>query len=445
MQVSIETISSTEKKLTISTPAIDVEKRVDEKLRAMLPQIKIAGFRPGKVPFPIAQKRFQDSVRGEVIDKEIKDSLFATLAKENLSPLDSPRVEIISVPPQNALVYNATIELLPPIALTDLSKISLEKPKAEISEEDINQRLEHLRKQHRQWNEITDTQRKVRNGDKIKVDFTTKIYSDTSPSQVKEESEEDIAFEIGGHQMWPEFEAKLLDKAVGDEVAFTLTFPDTHVEKDIAGKKGDFVVKIKQLWEGELLPLDDAFAVKCGVKEGGLQALRAAERQKMEQYLNAQLENYLKRQLAKKLVELHSFEVPKALIAREINRMQEQHKYQLASMGIKDSGQLPQAMLEVAAREQVILGLIFSKIAETNGIKVSPQQVHEEIEKIAQRDSANKDKVLAWFRNNKESELAIENTLLEKAVYDYIEKQVQVVEKPMNYKDAVELAQQRNK
>lgn len=437
LQVTVENLSSIQRKLTISLLAEVIDTEMQQRLQKLSAKIKLPGFRPGKVPFDLIKSRYQNAVHDEVVSDKIKESYLAALEQENIKPVGMPKIDIVAAKPQEDFVYTALVEIYPEVKVGDLGQISVEKLDATVGEEDVDAMLEKMRKQNAEWIEVVDnSQRKIQRGDKVIVDFTVKIHAE----QAKEESEKDVKFEIGGGEMWPEFETPLIGHSVGEEVAFTLTFPETHVDKSVVGKTADFQVKIKQLWEAKLPEIDDAFAAKHGVKEGGAEVLRANVRKRLEEELHNILQRHLNDSIVDKLIELNPFEVPQSLVEAEITRKQEQMQNEFRMMFGKDKKpmEIPRQYFAEVAKKNVSTGIIFSELATANNVKVTPEQVRANVESKAVAYGKPED-VVNWFYADENRLKHIEAELLEKAIFDYIQQHIKITNKTIGYKEAVAL------
>lgn len=479
MIVSVENLSNIERKLTISLPQKDIDAMVQKRLCEIVPKIRIAGFRKGKVPKKLVEKNYQGTVRGEIIEKEVERSYVAALEQEKIRPVGLPRIELAapkkSVVAENSVVSNAPeqemaavattdvaagvdsadnvgdyftyyafVEIYPEVNIADLSSISVEKYETAVTEDDVASMLEKMRKQDAEWVEVTDAQRTVQQGDKILVDFTTKVHVDASdtPTPVKEEEEKDVKFEIGGGEMWPDFEAPLIGKVVGDEVKFTLRFPETHIKKEVAGKMADFCVRIKQLWESKLPSLDEEFAKKHDVAEGGIEALRVQLRDNMEKNIKRYLADIFHASLCSRLVDLHAeaISVPRAFVQEEIKRererMMERYKSMFRLKSLPKSLDFPDTHFEKQARHNVLLSMLLGRIAELNNLKVDPEKVRAEIEKRV-AGYHDPEGLVKWFYSDEKRVKSVETELLTEETFAFVEQQVKVVPQQISYQEAV--------
>lgn len=442
MQVSVENLTSIQRKLSISLPKDVIDTEVQQRLQKLAAKVKMPGFRPGKVPFDIVKQRYQAGVRDEVLSDKVRETYLAALEQEEINPVGMPKIDMTTTKPEDDFAYTAIVEIYPEVKIGDLKQVSVEKLEAEVGEEDIDLAIDRIRKRAAIWHEVVDKQqRKIQMGDKVSVDFSAKVNSETP----KDEKEQDVKFEIGGGEMWPEFEAQLIGHSVGDEVAFTLTFPESHIDKSVVGKTADFQVKIKQLWEAELPVVDDEFAVKHGgVKEGGVAALRVNVRKGLEENLSNSLKKHFDDAITEKLLEMNPIEVPQALIEGEITRKQQQMVNEL-KMFMGKGAKLPQFPREYfadVAKKSVTVGIIFSELAKMNDIKVSPEQLRADIESKANGYGAGYGKpedIINWFYADDSRLKNIEAGLLEKAIFDYLTQQITISVKKVSCQEALSL------
>lgn len=434
MQVTLENLSGLERKLTITVPKERVAKEALTRLQKIAPKAKLAGFRPGKIPFAVIQQRFGDSAREEAIGHLIHESYSEALKQENLRPASYPRIDVVTSKVDEPLSFTATFETYPEIKLTDLTGIEVNKLVSEVSEQNVEEALEQLRKEHVTWKEITDPAYVAKAGDQLTIDFTVSVHSTDKPIPPK--TEKNVKFVLGSGFMWPEFEAPLYKSKVGDEVKFTLKFPLTHIDKELVGKHADFVVKVLKLCEPIYPELNGDLAKKLGVKDGNVASLKTEVRQNMERDLQQTLKSLFKAAVLEKLSDWNQIEVPKYLVAQELKSMQERWEQNNSRMPAQKKAEFPKDAYTDRARRFVTLGLLLSTVIKDNGIKVEPQELKARVEELASvyDDAA---KVVNWYYSDKDRMLEVESTLLEEKAVDHISKQLKIVEKPVSYKDVV--------
>lgn len=436
MQVTLETLSGLERKLNIIVPAERVDKGVQTKLHKLASTVKMPGFRPGKVPFAMVQQRYEGSVRGEVIENLIRDTYVEAVKQEKLEPVGLPKIEIVSAKPKEPFTYSAIFEIYPQIKLVDFDQIKIEKAVSTLTDADIDEMLEKLRKERVQWKEIIEPTRKAQAGDQLTVDFTVKVIDNPA---AETSTEKDVKFVLGSGSMWPDFEKHLYGVSGNEKKKYTLKFPATHVDKELASKDAEFAVEIRKVCEPILSPLDDEFAKNIGIAEGGLEELKVQVRKNMERELQTVLKNSFKHAIMEKLLDSNTVDVPKALIETEIDRLAKnwqerftQHKQKAA----KNIPEFPRKDAVQQAQRNVSLGLLLSAVIKENEIQVDPQELRNKVEDLASvYDDASK--VIDWYFSDQDRLREIKSLLLEEKAIDYIASKANVVEKKINYKEAV--------
>ena len=385
------------------------------------------------VPFAVIQKRFSDSVRGEVIDDLIRECYVEAIKEQKITPVGTPRIDVISAKPNEPLNFTVTFEIYPELKIPNLSNLEVEKYVSEVTDKDVDDAIEKIQKQHTTWKEITDPNQVAKLGDQMHIDFTVKVWSESSPPIPKQEK--DVKFVLGSGTMWSEFETPLLKAKAGDEVKFTLKFPLTHFDKELVGKHGDFVVKVKKICEPILPELNDAFAAKLGMKAEGVAGLKAEVKKNLEHELAQVLKMFLRNSLLEKLVDTTVVDVPKVLLENELHSMEQNWKHGFARQpAAKKQPVFPRKDFEKMANRQVSLGLILAAILKNQDIKVAENELRA---KIAEETAIYEDseKAAKWVYSNKEKMREIEASLLEEKAIDYLQGQFKLVEKPISYKE----------
>ena len=439
MQITLENLSGLERKLNIAVPAENVESEINAKLHKLASKVKIPGFRPGKVPFEMVKKNYADSARIDVIENLIRDSYVAALKQKNLLPVGMPKIEIISSKPGEQFVYNATFEIYPEVKLADFKQIEVEKATSEVSDNDIGDMIEKMRKNQVQWQEVTDSARKSQAGDQITIDFT--VTPRVPDKDIKPKTEENIKVVLGDGYMWTDFEQPLYGVSAGEEKKFVLQLPDTHMDKELAGNKSEFAVKVHKICEPILPDLDDNFVEKLNIK-GGVEGLKSEVRSHMERGLQESLQELFKKAVMDKMLEHNPVDVPKTLVEKELDRLaygwQKRSSSYLYGKTAEKAPEFPRGEFEQNAKRSVSLGLLMTEIVQKHQLKIDPQEIQEKIEDMvsAYYDDADEEAVNRMLSDaNRVKE--IEALLLEEKVVDYIASQMNKIEKAISYKDAV--------
>lgn len=435
MKITVENLKGLERKFNIVIPSERVESEFQTKLHELSSKAKIPGFRPGKVPLAMVEKHYGNSARTSVIDSLIREAYIEGVKQKKLNPVSMPQIEIISSSPKKPLEFNATFEIYPEINLTDASQIQLEKIVSKLTEDDVNEMLEKLRKQKVEWKEITESSRKSQAGDQLTVDFTIKNLDDPN---AKTKKEENVKFVLGDGSMWDDFESKLYRAYASEKKKFTLHFPKTHLDQELANKNVEFEVEIHKVCEPVLPPLDDEFAKKMNIKEGGLKVLKTEVRKTMERELQMVLKNLFKKAIMDKLLDNNPIEVPKILVESELDRLNKRWQENFASeqKTTKNTPEFPRKDFEKQALRQVSLGLLLATIIKENKIEISQQELRAKVEELASAYGDTK-KVTDWYYAHEHHLAEIKSFLLEEKIIDYIASKAKIVEKELAYKDVI--------
>ncbi|MGH1449146.1 MAG: trigger factor [Pseudomonadaceae bacterium] len=432
MQVSVETTSGLERRMTVGIPADRIESEVNKRLQQTASRAKVDGFRPGKVPMSVIRKRFGGSARQEVMGEVIQSSFYEAIMQEKLNPAGAPSVEPKQLEEGKDFEYVATFEVYPEITLGDFSEIKVERIESEVRDEDLESMLEILRKQNTQFETV---ERAAENGDQLKVDFVGRV--DGEPFQGGTANNTEIV--LGSGRMIPGFEDGLVGAKAGDSVTLNVTFPEEYQNLELAGKAAEFDVKVHAVAAPALPELNDEFFAKFGVEEGGIDAFRAEVRKNMERELRQAIKTKVKTQVMDGLLATNSIDVPKALVSSEIDRLRQQAVQQFGGANI-DPSQLPAELFEEQAKRRVSLGLIVADVVKQNDIKPDNDRVRAMVEELASAYQ-EPEQVVNWYYQNEQQLAEIQSVVLEEQVVDTVLQKAQVTSKQVPYEDAVKPAQ----
>lgn len=434
MQTTLETTSGLERKLHITVPADELETQVEAKLKQTAGQVRIKGFRPGKVPLREVRRRFGDGIRQEV-GSELMQSKFAeAIRQEEVSPAGMPQIENVTLESGKDLQFTAVFEVFPEITLADFGGINIERPVAEVTDADIDKMIETLRDQRKEFESVD---RAAATGDKLNIDFEG-FDGDEAFEGGKAEGAE---LELGAGQMIPGFEDGLLGVTKGQDTEFNVTFPDDYQAEHLAGKEVTFKVHVNDVTAAKLPEIDDEFFKQFGVEEGGLEAFRTEVRSNMEKELGSAVDNKVRTQVMDGLLEINEVDVPQSLLDQEIDRMRHDAIHQFGGHDKIDPSVLPAEMFSEQARRRVSLGLIVNAIVEQNEIKLDDERVKAKIEDMAS-SYEEPDQVVQYYYGNEDALSQVQNLVMEEQVVDRILAEAKVTEKNVPYDEAVKPAEQ---
>ena len=432
MQVSIETLTGLERRMTIEVPAEEVESQVRSRLQEAAKTFNMKGFRKGKVPVKVIKNRFGEGVRQEVVGEVISQSWVEAVTKENVKPAGQPSIEPKNLEEGQNLEFIATFEVYPEIELKDFSAVTIEKKQAEILDTDIDKMIKTLREQRKTYKEVD---RKSQEGDQVNVDFVGTL--DGEKFDGGEAKGTNLI--LGSKRMIPGFEEGLVGVSSGDNLTLPLTFPEDYQNKELAGKKVEFAITVNNVSEPTLPELDDEFFASFDVAEGGLEAFRTEVRANMTRELKNANRNNIKNQVIEGLLEIHDVDPPKALVANEINGLRQQAMQQFGGGKNIDPSMLPDDLFAEQAKRRVILSLVMSEIVSKNDLKPDADTVRGLIEEMAESYEKPED-VIKWYYSDKEQLANIEAMALEDAVIDMVIDKAKVTESSVSYEEALKPA-----
>lgn len=432
MQVTLETTSGLKRRMRISVPAEQFESKVEGKLKEAAGQVKIKGFRPGKVPMREVRRRFAEGIRQEVSSELMQASFTDAIRQESLAPAGMPQIQDVVSEAGKDFEFTAEFEVFPEIELADFGLISVERPVAEITETDIDAMIETLREQRKAFADVT---RASQVGDQLNIDFEGFVDDEAFEGGKAEGSE----LVLGSNSMIPGFEDGLVGSSAGDEKDITVTFPEAYQAEALAGKEALFKIKVNAVAEPALPALDEAFFEQFGVKEGGLQAFRVEVRSNMEKELAAVIKSKVKNQVLDGLAETNAVDVPQALVDSEVDRMRQEAVQQFGGSQKIDPSILPAEMFTAQATKRVQLGLMVNAIVEQKTLKVDHERVKQMIDTMAS-SYEDPEEVINYYYANEQQLNQIQNLVLEDQVIDSVLAGASVVEKAMGYEEAIKPA-----
>ncbi|MBE0484604.1 trigger factor [Marinobacter sp.] len=431
MQVSVETTSNIERRMTIGVPAQEIDQAVQKRLQETARTVRLNGFRPGKVPMSVVKRRFGESVRQEVVGEAMRDNYIKALQEQDVNPAGWPKFEPKSMEEGKDLEFVAIFEVLPEIELGDLSKVEVEKPIAEVADKDIDTMIDNLRGQQATMKEV---KRKSKNKDVVTIDFKGSIDGE----EFEGGAAEGHRLTLGSGQMIPGFEKGIVGGKTGEELEIEVTFPEDYQNEDLAGKPAKFEIKIHKVEEPQLPELNQEFFQKFGIDAEDEAAFREEVKKNMERELKQAVSNKVKNDVVDGLLATTELDIPAALIDQEIDRLRQDAVQRFG--GQVDFQQLPKEIFEDQAKRRVKTGLLFQEVVKKNELKAEPAQVDEKIQEIASTYE-QPEEVIAHFSSNPDQKAQIEASVLEDAVVDLVLGQAKVVEKKMKYEEAVQAGQ----
>ena len=430
MQVSIETLSGLERKMTIAVPSEKVESQVQNRLQEAAKSIRMKGFRQGKVPMKVVRERYGKGVRQEVIGEVMSRSYYEALGQEKVRPAGQPRIEPTSMEEGQDLEFQAIFEVYPQVNLQDFSTIEIEKKVAEITESDIDKMVETLRQQRQSW---AETDRNAQDSDQVVIDFEGRMDGELFDGG----SAKGTKLVLGSKRMIDGFESGLVGASRDEEKVLNLVFPENYQKHDFAGKPVEFRVTVRKISEPVLPELNDEFFASFDIKEGGVEAFRTEVKSNMARELKNAVRNSVRNQVVEGLLKIHTVELPRALVEGEIDTLRKQAVQQYGGGRQKiDESMLPADLFREQANKRVSLGLIMNEIITSNSLKADPDKVRSLVEELAESYEQPQE-VVNWYYSNKDQLAQVEAMAMEEAVIDHVLGNAKVNEVSCGYEDAL--------
>ncbi len=432
MAATVENISQLERRLDISLPVADIDSEVNNRLRRLAREVKMHGFRPGKVPLKVVAQQYEGKVRQEVLGDALQKSFGDAVREQNLKIAGYPRFEAKSSATSASLVeFSATFEVYPELVVGDIAKATISRPVASVSDAEVDKTLEIMRKQRATFEPVA---RAAALGDKATLDFKGKIGGEPFDGGTGE----DVSAILGEARLLKDFENHVVGMQAGDSRTFDVLFPEGYHAKELAGKTATFDVKLKQVAEPKLAPVDAEFAKSLGVADGNLDTMRREVRENLEREVKRRINARVKDQIMQALIDNTKVEVPKTLVEAEIERMGAAARQDLAARGVKTEGvSLPRDLFEPQAQRRVTLGLILAEVVKVSGLQAKPEQVRTMVEEQAQTYE-QPEQVVKWYYQSPERLREIESLVLEDNVVAWAMRTATIEDKEIAFDDLME-------
>lgn len=444
MQVTETAADGLKREYTITVPAGDLEQEITRRLGEIGQQVRLPGFRPGKVPMQILRTRFGPSVRGEVLQNTLQASSAEAISERKLRPALPPKVDIVSADEGADLEYKMAIELLPEIPEPSFAELDIERLVVEVPEEEVDGAIERIAEQQRK-SEVVE--RPAENGDILIVDVEGRIGEKEIPGA----GGKDRPIVLGAGSSIPGFEDQLVGATAGEQRKVRVTFPADYAVADLAGKDADFDVDVKEVRRRLPIAIDDELGQAVGLEN--LAELRQELRQRLQRDYDAASRLHLKRSLLDKLAEGHDFPVPPGMVDLEFDNIWRQYEASretppmvagpevIPAAGEAGAEAIPSAtdgdavptaagpgQNDDAARAEyrrlaerrVRLGLLLAEVGRQNNITVTPDEVNQAITREARRHAGYERQVLDFYRQNPGAIDTLRAPIFEDKVIDFI-------------------------
>ena len=424
-------VGTLERRVDLRVAVAAIDQDVEQRLKHLARTVKMAGFRPGKVPFKMVAQQYGPQVRSEAIGEAVDKAFGETAREQKLRIAGYPSIQPKGGDDKTLMEFSAVFEVYPEIKLAEVGDHEIERPVLTVAEAELDKTIEVLRKQRTTY---IEAERPAANGDKVVVDFLGR--QDGEPFAGGQGS--DFEIWLGGGQMLPDFEAAIIGMSVGNEKTFDLTFPTDYQAKDLAGKTVQFEVTMKQIREPQLPALDAEFVKSLGIADGDVTKMRDEVKTNLEREVTKRLQARVKNQVMDKLLGINPVEVPKALIDIESRQMAQAALRDMESRGmsIKDVPVEPTWFTSQATR-RVSLGLILAELVKEKRLSAKAEQLRALVDDFA-ASYENPAEVVHWYYSQPQRLSEAEALVVENNVVDWMLGNAKVVDKPISFDELMD-------
>ena len=419
--------------LKIKIKADTFAKKMTEKLEALRKEAKLPGFRPGQAPIAMIRKKYENAVKGEVLDDLINQEVAKAIKEKGVRPAMRPAIKMDKFEDGKDIELSVDFEALPEVKVKAFNGVKIEKMVAEATDKEIQDSLDKLANAHK-TSEAVKSDRATKKGDVIVIDFTGTVDG----KEFKGGASKGAYLELGSNTFIPGFEDQLTGHKVGDKVTVKVTFPNDYHAKDLAGKKAEFATEIKELRQWKLPAFDDEFAKKFGVEN--MAKLKEMIKTELEKEYARVARLHEKRALLDALDKEYDFDIPEGMVKAEMDGIWAQYEQAKKNNQLdedekkKSEADLKKEYQKIAER-RVRLGLLLAKVADENKVTVTQEDLTNAIMAEARRYPGQEKKVFEYYTKNPQALEAVRAPVFEEKIVDFLLTKVAVTEKKVTVAD----------
>lgn len=427
MDIAVENISELTRKVTVTLPAKDVRKALDKSYKKLKKDVKLKGFRRGKIPIAVLEKNFGEQVQGEVGEKLVQETYFDAVEEKGIAPIVHPEIAEAKFADDGTFMYVAMVDVKPEFELKKYKGLEIEKPVTDVADAEVDEAIETLRRNQAVLRSAVDDHG-IEIDDIAIVDF----QGFHNGKAMKEVHNEDYSVDVGTKRLGEEFEEKLLGMKKGETSLYEIDFPPEYPHPILAGKVVEFKVDVKDVKERLKPELDDEFAKDIDEAHETLDDLRKAISTELKQKKEVALEGDLDDRIMHKLIELNEFEIPERLVAYEIQEMIKQTEENLKRSGLtlESAGIKMEDLVEQnreVAQKRVRGDFLLKKVAEVEEIKLAAEDIERGYKRIAGEYNMTIDEVKGYFKRREEV-MPFLNELLNEKILQFLRDEANMIE-----------------
>ncbi|OCX71680.1 trigger factor [Acidithiobacillus thiooxidans] len=416
MQISTPEAAPLERHIHVTIPASEVESGVTQRLRNKARSARFPGFRPGKAPLAIVERHYGSDALMETFDQLINERYSQAVREQSLRPVGRPEVQVEKGGRGEDFVFTAVVEVYPEFE-PQIPTATVIRKSAVVTESDVDATIDIMRQQRRFY---VKTERAAQNEDRVTVDFQGLMDGEPMPGG----DVVDYQVVLGAGRLLPDIEQGLIGLSAGEEKSVSVQFPADYHVAELAGKNAEFHLQVKEVAEAQLPELNAEFALALGIEDGDVAVLRQEVKENLEREAQRLSHAQVKSQLLDLLVESNQPDLPKQMLARELEQLQ------------KDPNASVAGDLENISRRRVVLGLVLSEVVRREKLQASPAEVTQVIRDMAEQYE-DPDQFVAWYRSKPEQLEQAEAMVLEDKVVAWLLERVKVTEESVNFNQLI--------
>lgn len=435
---SVETSEGLSRTYKVSVPKADLQKRFDERIEEIRPQMNLKGFRPGKVPASHVKKMFGKDIMGEVVQALLQETSQKAIEDADVRPAGQPEMEMESdmekvLAGDEDLAYNMNVDIMPEFEPVDIKKLAITKPVTEVNDDEIDGRLTQIAEANPKYDKRAKTA-KARDEDAVVIDFLGKMDGEPFEGGAAEEH----TLVLGSNSFIPGFEEQLVGVKAGDEKEVSVTFPENYQAEHLAGKEAVFEVKVHEVRAAKTPDIDDEFAKGLGLED--LDKLKELVTEQIKNEFSGASRAKAKRHLLDQLDEKHDFELPPKMVEQEFTQIWQQLQAEMDAGRTADEDKdkseddLKEEYRAIAER-RVRLGLVLAEIGRVAEVQISEQEVQQALISEARNFPGQERQVIEFFQKDPNAMAQLRAPIYEDKVVDHILETAKVKEKTVSKED----------
>jgi trigger factor len=412
----------------LTIPAQDIEARVETEVKRIAPQVRMPGFRPGKVPPNLIRKMHGESLRGEALQGAVQDGVQQLLTEQKIRPALQPQVELDEgYEPGKDAEVTVRLEALPDVPVANVDDLKLDRLTVDADETAVDEQLQQLARSSKEWSDAPDGLA-AETGNLVVIDFEGKVGG----KPFEGGKGEDMSVELGSGQLIPGFEDQLIGARVGETRELNVTFPADYPSEQLKGKDATFTATVKAVRTASERAVDEEFAKSLGLQD--LEQLKGLIRDQQTQELNRLTRTHMKRQLLDQLASRHDFVVPESMVDAEFENIMGQLRHE-ASHEEDPQAALAEIESESAdyrhiAERRVRLGLLLSEIGAANGVEINEQEMRALIGQAAsQYQGKDRENFLRYIQQEPMAAAQLRAPLYEDKVVDFLFEKAEITDR----------------